>query len=77
MEKEDSSKAELKGKLKTVNAIFYSVLVAWLILVGLILYKFIIGKDTTAPFLGTIPIIAILIILGQLKSKMRKEIDSH
>jgi hypothetical protein len=77
MEKEELSKDELRGKLKTVNAIFYTVMVAWLILVGFILYNFIIGKDTTTPFLATIPVIAVLIILGQLKSKMRKEIESH
>jgi len=77
MDKEESSKNELKGKLKTLNAIFYTVMLVWLILIGYILYNFITGKDTTAPFLGTIPVVAVLIILGQLKSKIRKEIDSY
>lgn len=76
MSSEKPTKEDLKAKLKTINIIFYLVMLIWLVFIGVILYKFIRGEETTSLFIGTIPLVAVLILLGQLKSKIRKEIES-
>lgn len=70
------SQNDLRAKLKIMNAVFYTVFIIWLIFLGVIIYKLIVGDDTTSWFIGTIPIVAVLIVLSQIKSKIKKEIDS-
>lgn len=70
------TQSDLKAKLKTINAVFYTVFIVWLIFIGVIIYKLILGDDTTSIFIGTIPVIAVLIIMSQIKSKIKKEIDA-
>lgn len=76
MENEKPFQEDLRAKLKTFNIIFYIILVVWLIFIGFIIYKLIIGDETTSLFIGTIPIVGVLIILSQIKSKIKKEIES-
>lgn len=76
MENENPFQEDLRAKLKTLNIIFYIILVVWLIFIGFIIYKLIIGDETTSLFIGTIPIVGVLIILSQIKSKIKKEIES-
>lgn len=76
MENENPFQEDLRAKLKTFNIIFYIILVVWLIFIGFIIYKLIIGDETTSLFIGTIPIVGVLIILSQIKSKIKKEIES-
>lgn len=76
MENGKPSQDDLKAKLKTLTVIFYIVLVVWLVFIGFIISKLITGDETTSWFIGTIPIVAVLIILSQIKSKIKKEIMS-
>lgn len=74
-EKEKPSQEDLKAKLKILNAIFYTIFIIWIIFLGFIISRLITGDETTTLFIGTIPIVAILIILSQIKSKVKKEIE--
>lgn len=74
-EKEKPSQGDLKAKLKILNAIFYTIFIIWIIFLGFIISRLITGDETTTLFIGTIPIVAILIILSQIKSKVKKEIE--
>ncbi|NEV93811.1 hypothetical protein G3567_06575 [Psychroflexus sp. YR1-1] len=73
---EKPSQDDLKSKLKTLNAVFYVVLFIWLAFIGFIISELISGgEETTSLFIATIPIVAILIVLSRIKSKIKKEID--
>ncbi|MFO7744208.1 MAG: hypothetical protein R6V36_02360 [Psychroflexus sp.] len=74
-EKEKPSQEDLKAKLKILNVIFYTIFIIWIIFLGFIISRLITGDETTTLFIGTIPIVAILIILSQIKSKVKKEIE--
>jgi hypothetical protein len=76
MTPEKPSQNDLRSKLKTISMIFYMVMIVWLVFIGFIISKLLTGGETTSLFIGTIPIVAVLIILSQIKSKIRKEIDS-
>ncbi|SDG69824.1 hypothetical protein [Psychroflexus sediminis] len=75
MDNEKPSQDDLKSKLKTISIIFYIFLITWLVFIGFIIFNLVSGKETTSLFIGTIPIVAILIILSQIKSKIKKEIN--
>lgn len=75
MANEKPSQDDLKSKLKTLNTLFYIVLMIWLVFIGFIVSKLINGEETTSLFIGTIPIVAILIVLSRIKSRIKKEID--
>lgn len=76
MDSQKPSQNDLCAKLKTLNIIFYVVMLVWLVFIGVIISKLIAGEETTTLFIGTIPIVAVLIILSQIKSKIKKEINS-
>lgn len=76
MSAEKPSQEDLKSKLKIFNIIFYLILIVWLVFIGLIITKLITGDETSTLFISTIPIVAVLIILSQIKSKIKKEIAS-
>ncbi|MBZ9628011.1 hypothetical protein LB450_07850 [Psychroflexus sp. CAK1W] len=75
MDDEKPSQEDLKSKLKILTIIFYIILLIWLVFIGFIVSKLISGGETTSLFIGTIPIVGILIILSQIKSKIKKEIN--
>lgn len=76
MDNQKPTQHDLKSKLKTLNVIFYIIFIIWLVCIGFIISKLITGNETTSLFIGTIPIVAILIVLSQIKSKIKKEIAS-
>lgn len=76
MSAEKPSQEDLKSKLKIFNIIFYLILIVWLVFIGLIITKLITGDETSTLFISTIPIVAVLIILSHIKSKIKKEIAS-
>ena len=65
----------LESKLKVIKLIFYMVLFVWLILIATIVVRFFIDEPITSLFIGTIPLIAVLLILSQLRTKFKKEIE--
>ncbi|GAA0763726.1 hypothetical protein [Psychroflexus lacisalsi] len=75
-ENQKPSQQDLKKKLNILSIIFYIIFFIWVVFLGLIIFKLINGEETSSLFIGTIPIIAVLIILSQIKSKIRKEIKS-
>jgi|GEM_PF-2534522 ABC-type phosphate/phosphonate transport system permease subunit len=75
-ENQKPSQQDLKKKLNILSIIFYIIFFIWVVFLGLIIFKLISGEETSSLFIGTIPIIAVLIILSQIKSKIRKEIKS-
>ena len=66
----------LKSKLKVLNVIFYLVLLAWLILIVVILVKLFTSQTTQTLFIVSIPMVGALLILSQIKTRIKKEIEN-
>lgn len=75
-ENQKPTQHDLKKKLNILSIIFYIIFLIWVVFLGLIIFKLITKEETSSLFIGTIPIVAVLIILSQIKSKIRKEIKS-
>lgn len=66
---------DLRSKLKGITRLFYTVLLIWLVLIVVIVVRFFMNEPNTSLFIGTIPLIAVLLILSQLRTKFKKEIE--
>jgi hypothetical protein len=66
---------DLKSKLKTITRVFYIILLIWLVLIVVIIVRFFTDEPYTSLFIGTIPLAALLLILSQLRTKFKKEIE--
>lgn len=66
---------DLKSKLKTITRVFYAILLIWLVLIVVIIVRFFTGEPYTSLFIGTIPLVALLLIFSQLRTKFKKEIE--
>jgi L-asparagine transporter-like permease len=67
---------DLKSKLKALNLIFYTVLLAWLILIVVILVRLFTSQSTQTLFIVSIPLVGALLILSQIKTRIKKEIEN-
>ncbi|AFU69745.1 hypothetical protein P700755_003075 [Psychroflexus torquis ATCC 700755] len=66
---------DLKSKLKILNAIFYLALLAWLILIVVILVRLFTSQSTQTLFIVSIPLVGALLILSQIKTRIKNEIE--
>lgn len=66
----------LKSKLKVLNVIFYLVLLAWLILIVVILVRLFTSQSTQTLFIVSIPMVGALLILSQIKTRIKNEIEN-
>lgn len=66
----------LKSKLKVLNVIFYLVLLAWLILIVVILVRLFTSQSTQTLFIVSIPLVGALLILSQIKTRIKNEIEN-
>ena len=67
---------DLKSKLNVLNAIFYTVLLGWLILIIVILVRLFTSQSTQTLFIVSIPLVGALLILSQIKTRIKKEIEN-
>ena len=67
---------DLKSKLNVLNAIFYTVLLGWLILIIVILVRLFTSQSTQTLFIVSIPSVGALLILSQIKTRIKKEIEN-
>jgi hypothetical protein len=67
---------DLKSKLKVLNAIFYIALLAWLILIVVILVRLFTSQSTQTLFIVSIPLVGALLILSQIKTRIKNEIQN-
>ena len=67
---------DLKSKLNVLNAIFYLALLAWLILIVVILVRLFTSQSTQTLFIVSIPLVGALLILSQIKTRIKKEIEN-
>ena len=67
---------DLKSKLKALNLIFYTVLLAWLILIVVILVRLFTSQSTQTLFIVSIPMVGALLILSQIKTRIKNEIEN-
>lgn len=66
---------DLKSKLKILNVIFYLALLAWLILIVVILVRLFTSQSTQTLFIVSIPLVGALLILSQIKTRIKNEIE--
>jgi hypothetical protein len=66
---------DLKSKLKVLNIIFYLALLGWLILMVVILVRLITSLDTQTLFIVSIPLVGALLIVSQIKTRIKNEIE--
>ncbi|WP_127844319.1 hypothetical protein [Psychroflexus aestuariivivens] len=66
----------LKSKAKTLKAILYFIFLVWLSYISYLIYEIMNGKFDSLLVVGTFPIVAVIIIIVQLKSKNRKKIEA-
>lgn len=67
---------DLKSKLNVLNAIFYTVLLGWLILIIVILVRLFTSQSTQTLFIVSIPLVGALLILSQIKTRIKNEIEN-
>jgi len=67
---------DLKSKLKVLNVIFYLALLAWLILIVVILVRLFTSQSTQTLFIVSIPLVGALLILSQIKTRIKNEIEN-
>ena len=67
---------DLKSKLKALNVIFYTVLLGWLILIIVILVRLFTSQSTQTLFIVSIPLVGALLILSQIKTRIKNEIEN-
>lgn len=67
---------DLKSKLKVLNVIFYLALLAWLILIVVILVRLFTSQSTQTLFIVSIPLVGGLLILSQIKTRIKNEIEN-
>ncbi|PKG42362.1 hypothetical protein [Psychroflexus sp. MES1-P1E] len=67
---------DLKSKLKILNIIFYLALLAWLILIVVILVRLFTSQSTQTLFIVSIPLVGALLILSQIKTRIKNEIEN-
>jgi hypothetical protein len=67
---------DLKSKLKILNVIFYLALFAWLILIVVILVRLFTSQSTQTLFIVSIPLVGALLILSQIKTRIKNEIEN-
>ncbi|EMY80947.1 hypothetical protein pgond44_10311 [Psychroflexus gondwanensis ACAM 44] len=67
---------DLKSKLNVLNAIFYLALLAWLILIVVILVRLFTSQSTQTLFIVSIPLVGALLILSQIKTRIKNEIEN-
>jgi len=66
---------DLKSKLKVLNIIFYLALLGWLILMVVILVRLITSLGTQTLFIISIPLVGALLIVSQIKTRIKNEIE--
>jgi|GEM_PF-1324246 hypothetical protein len=66
---------DLKSKLKVLNIIFYLALLGWLILMVVILVRLITSLGTQTLFIVSIPLVGALLIVSQIKTRIKNEIE--
>lgn len=66
----------LKSRAKTLKAILYFTFLVWLFYLSYIIYEMVNGEFDSLLVVGTFPIVAAIIIIGQMKSKTRKKIEA-
>jgi L-asparagine transporter-like permease len=76
MNSNQSTIKDLKSKLKALNVIFYTVLLAWLILIVVILVRLFTSQSTQTLFIVSIPLVGALLILSQIKTRIKNEIEN-
>ncbi|MFN2261604.1 MAG: hypothetical protein ABR595_06025 [Psychroflexus sp.] len=66
----------LKSRAKTLKAILYFTFFIWLLYLAYVIFQMLNGEFDSLLVVGTFPIVAVIIIIGQLKSKTRKKIEA-